>query len=290
MKYFKKWFLCFVLGGVFFCPKLLAAPKVYDCFLFYNEFELLEVRLHELSDHVDKFVLVESCETFRGKPKKFYFEENKQLFEKYKDKIIHVKLTEPFKTEKLFERERYQRSQVLRGLKNAKPGDIVFISDLDEIIRGSKVAEVVKMITSKKAEAAILEQKMYYGFFNRQQADGWRGPVCTTYRVMKRISPALTRRLRNLRPKKVKKSKLTKIEIVPNAGWHFTSMGGVDRAILKIESFSHAELDTPEFKDKQRILAEMRALPHVPIDESFPLYVRENQERFKKLGFIDEEI
>lgn len=67
-------------------------------------------------------------------------------------------------------------------------------------------------------------------------------------------------------------------------------MGGVDRAILKIESFSHAELDTPEFKDKQRILAEMRALPHVPIDESFPLYVRENQERFKKLGFIDEEI
>jgi len=287
MKNFTKLLLCIALYGIFFCPKLLVAAKIYDCFLFYNEFELLEVRLNELSDHVDKFVLVESCETFRGKPKKFYFEENKHLFEKYKDKIIHVKLTEPFKTEKLFERERYQRSQMLRGLKNAKPDDIVFISDLDEIIRGSKVSEVAEMIISKKAEAAILEQTMYYGFLNRQQAEGWRGPVCTTFRVMKRISPALTRRLRNLRPKKVKKSKLTKIVLVPNAGWHFTSMGGVDRAILKIESFSHAELDTPEYKDKQRLLAELRACPIKPIDESFPRYIQDNQERLKKLGFID---
>ncbi len=287
MKNFKKLFLCFAF--VFCFCKLQAAPKIYDCFLFYNEFELLEVRLNELNDHVDKFVLVEACETFRGKPKKFYFEENKHLFEKFKDKIIHVKLTEPFKTEKLFERERHQRSQVLRGLKSAKPDDIVFISDLDEIIRGSKVAEVAQMITSKKAEAAILTQTMYYGFLNRQQSDGWRGPVCTTYKVVKRISPALTRRLRNLRPKKVKKSKLTKIEIVPNAGWHFTSMGGVDRAITKIESFSHAKLDTPEYKNEQRILAEIRALPLKPIDESFPRYIRENQDRFKKLGFIDDE-
>jgi hypothetical protein len=284
MKNFKKLFLCLV----FSCFTLQAAPKVYDCFLFYNEFELLEVRLNELSDHVDKFVLVEACETFRGKPKKFYFEENKHLFEKFKDKIIHVKITKPFKTEKLFERERHQRSQVLSGLTSAKPDDIVFISDLDEIIRGSKVAEVVEMITSKKAEAAILTQAMYYGFLNRQQSGDWRGPVCTTYKVMKRLSPALTRRLRNLRPKKVKKSKLTKIEIVPNAGWHFTSMGGFDRTIIKIESFSHVELDTPEFKNKQRILAEIRALPLKPIDGSFPQYIRENQDRFKKLGFIDE--
>ncbi len=287
MKNFKKLLLCIALSGILFCPKLLAVPKIYDCFLFYNEFELLEVRLNELSDHVDKFVLVESCETFRGKPKPFYFEENKHLFEKYKHKIIHVKLTEPFKTEKLFERERYQRSQMLRGLKNAKPDDIVFISDLDEIIRGGKVSEVAEMIISKKAEAAILEQTMYYGFLNRQQAEGWRGPICTTYKVVKRISPALTRRLRNLGPKKVKKSKLTKIVLVPNAGWHFTSMGGVDRAILKIESFSHAELDTPEYKDKKRFLAELRACPIKPIDESFPRYIQENQERFKKLGFID---
>jgi hypothetical protein len=64
-------------------------------------------------------------------------------------------------------------------------------------------------------------------------------------------------------------------------------MGGVDRAILKIESFSHAELDTPEFKNKQRLLAELSACPIKLIDESFPLYIRENQERFKKLGFID---
>ncbi len=282
--------LLLFFASLFFCPsKLQSAPKIYDCFLFYNEFELLEVRLNELSDHVDKFVLVEACETFRGKPKPFYFEQNKHQFEKYKDKIIHIKLTDTFKTKKLFERERHQRSQVMRGLSDARPEDIIFISDLDEIIRGSKVAEIAEMISSKKAEAAICLQTMYYGFLNRFQTGEWRGPVCTTYKVMKRISPALTRRLRNLRPRKLRRAKLSKIELIPNAGWHFTTMGGVDRAILKIESFSHAELDTPEYKDKQRLLAEIRSHPLRPIDETFPRYVQDNQEKLKKMGFIDTE-
>ncbi|HUD02185.1 MAG TPA: hypothetical protein VMR37_07640 [Rhabdochlamydiaceae bacterium] len=287
MKNFRKT-LFLLFAAIFLCP-LEAAPKVYDCFNFYNELELLELRLNELNDYVDKFVLVEACETQNGKPKKFYFEENKHLFEKFKDKIIHVKLTEPFKIKrKVFERERYQRAQILRGLKDAKPDDIIFISDLDEIIRGSKVAEVVELISSKKAEAAILTQTMYYGFMNRQQADAWRGPVCSTYKVVKRISPSLTRRLRNLGPRKLKKAKLSKIELIPNGGWHFTSMGGLDRFILKIESCAHVELDTPEYKNKQRLLAEIRNLPLKPIDESFPRFLQENQDRFKKMGFIEE--
>jgi len=287
VKNFKKLFLFIVLVGIFVCPKLQAKPKVYDCFNFFNEFELLEVRLNELNDYVDKFVLVECCETHNGKPKKLYFEENKERFAKFKDKIIHVKVTEPFEAKKVFARERHQRSQILRGLKDAKPDDIIFISDLDEIIRGSKVAEIVELISSKKAEAAILTQTMYYGYLNRQQFDKWPGPVCSTYRVVKRISPASTRRLRNQRPRMIKKARLTKIEVVPDAGWHFTSMGGVDRFIQKLESCAHVELDTPENKQKQKILADIRALPLKEIDESFPRYIQENQEKFRQLGFIE---
>ena len=276
--------------GTLFCLQLQAKPKVYDCFNFFNEFELLEVRLHELNDYVDKFVLVECCETHNGKPKKFYFEENKERFAKFKDKIIHVKVTEPFAAKKVFARERHQRTQILRGLKDAKPDDIIFISDLDEIIRGSKIAEIVELISSKKAEAAILTQTMYYGYLNRQQFDKWPGPVCSSYKVVKRISPASTRRLRNQRPRMVKKAKITKIAVVADAGWHFTSMGGVDRFIQKLESCAHVELDTPENKQKQKILADIRSLPLKPIDESFPRYIQENQERFKKLGFIERSV
>jgi hypothetical protein len=271
----------------FFWPRAAHQPKIYDCFLFYNELELLEIRLNEMYDHVDKFVLVEACETFRGKPKPFYFAENKHLFEKFADKIIHVQLKEPLKTEDPWVRERYQRSQAVRGLKDGHPDDIVFISDLDEIIRGSRVAEIAGLISAKKTEAAICLHTMYNGYLNRFQTDGWRGSVCTTLKRMKKTSPAQIRRIRNQGWRKMSKAKISKIEVIPDAGWHFTSMGGVDRTVLKIESFSHAEHDTPEFKNKQRILEEIRSLPLRPIDETFPKFVQENKQRLEKMGFID---
>ena len=69
-----------------------ARPKVYDCVLFFNEPELLEIRLNELYDSVDKFVIVETIENFQGKLKPLYFEENRHLFKKFEDKIIHIAL------------------------------------------------------------------------------------------------------------------------------------------------------------------------------------------------------
>jgi len=272
---------------VFFWPQPHLKPKIYDCFLFFNELELLEIRLNEMYDHVDKFVLVEACETFRGKPKPFYFAENKHLFEKFADKIIHIQIREPLKTDNPWIRERYQRSQASRGLKGGHPDDIVFISDLDEIIRGDRIAKIAHLISSKKTEAAICLQTMYNGYLNRFQTDGWRGSVCTTLKRMKKASPAQIRKMRNQGWRKMRKAQISKIEVIPDAGWHFTSMGGVDRTILKLESFSHAEHDTPEFKNKQRILEQIRMHPLRPIDESFPRFVQENQHRLEASGFID---
>ena len=65
---------------------------IYDCFTFFNELDLLEIRLNILNDYVDKFVLVEATRTQNNKEKKLYYEENKERFAKFKDKVIHGEL------------------------------------------------------------------------------------------------------------------------------------------------------------------------------------------------------
>ena len=108
--------------------------KIYDCFVFFNELKLLEFRLSMYYDYVDYFVLCECSKTQRGDDKPYYFEENKALFEKYADKIIHVKADNPpvSKGSDDWSIEFYQRNQIAQGLKDAQNEDLITISDLDE--------------------------------------------------------------------------------------------------------------------------------------------------------------
>lgn len=118
---------------------------IYDCFTFYNEFELLELRLELLYPVVDHFVICECNKTQRGEDKPFYFAENKTRFAKYLDKIINIQLTDAPQISKTRTRsggnvfagdwdiENYQRNGIMRGLVHCQPDDLVIISDLDEI-------------------------------------------------------------------------------------------------------------------------------------------------------------
>ena len=63
---------------------------IYDCFPFFNELDLLEIRLNELSGVVDRFVLSEAELTHNGDRKPLYFNEHKDRFAKFADKIIHI--------------------------------------------------------------------------------------------------------------------------------------------------------------------------------------------------------
>src|SRR4029078_4600828 len=118
---------------------------VYDCFIFYNEIELLKMRLEELDPVVDYFVLVESAETHRwGDPKPFYFAENQHLFKKYLHKIIHVKVDERHPEMGAWQREGYQRHGMLRGLNACKADYIILISDVDEIPSASCIAHFLQ--------------------------------------------------------------------------------------------------------------------------------------------------
>jgi hypothetical protein len=289
MRIFKKILLLAIIlvGFVFF---LLFSSrnesKIYDCFLFFNELELLEVRLNEMAPYVDRFVLVESCETFRGEPKPFYFAENRDKFAQFADKIIYVPLHQHLETDNPWIRERWQRQQIFRGLSQCSKRDIIFLSDIDEIVRRESIPKIAKMISTQEAQAVVCRQKMYFGFMNRYQCD-WSGSVCTSYQTAKRITAKKMRRLRNTHPKLLRKTRISKICTLDNAGWHFTSMGGLNRYIKKIESYSHSEADTPFTKTDAHRMSMIRSFTLEEVDESFPQFVQNNKTYFEQIGFLE---
>ena len=109
--------------------------KVYDCFTFYNEFELLELRLNSLYNVVDYFVIVESNKTFTNKPKEYNFMARKDEFKKFFPKIRYIMENDnvPYQGVGDWTIEINQRNHIMKGLTDAEPEDLVFISDLDEI-------------------------------------------------------------------------------------------------------------------------------------------------------------
>jgi beta-1,4-mannosyl-glycoprotein beta-1,4-N-acetylglucosaminyltransferase len=258
-------------------------PKVYDCFLFFNELELLEIRLNEMAPYVDYFVLVEASETFRGKDKPLHFAENASRFEKFKDKILHVVVQECLETTNPWEREHYQREQVMRALKICHKNDVILLSDLDEIVKGECIPEIVEQL--HKVQAVVCEQKMYYGYLNCYQGP-WSGTFCTTYDTLQEITVLQARKLRNRKPREMRKNHLSKIALLKEAGWHFTSMGGVDRWALKLASYSHNIKNVERWKSGQQFRDTLAATTPVAIDASFPKYVVEHQELLRQKGFI----
>ena len=105
--------------------------KLYDCFMYNNEDELLEIRLNVLNKFINKFIIVESLYDHQGKKKKLNFNINK--FSKFKKKIRYLVLKKFPEEHNSWERENYNRNYLINGLYDVKLNDYVMISDLDEI-------------------------------------------------------------------------------------------------------------------------------------------------------------
>ena len=105
---------------------------IYDCFTFYNEFDLLELRLRELSNLVDQFVIVEATRTFQNQPKPLYFTEdiNNPRWDPYQNKLIVVQVDDMPAEADAWARERRQRNAILTGVASARPDDIVMIGEV----------------------------------------------------------------------------------------------------------------------------------------------------------------
>ncbi len=256
-----------------------AKENIYDCFLFFNELELLEMRLNELYDEVDYFVLVEAKETFRGRPKPLYYRENRDRFKKYSEKIIHVVIDAYLPGPDLWAREAFQRNQILKGLTSCSPGDIILISDVDELIRPSDFHRFLMPVRNREAVAVSATQRFYKMYLNRRRIHDpfCIGTVATTYDFLRKTSPEYMRQNR------------WHFHLIRDAGWHFTSTGGLETYIQKIENFSHAPTeDTAENKDPTKIramISEHFLLEQ--IDASFPKFIMENQERLLLQGMLD---
>ena len=257
-----KWFLILF-------PSLLFG-EIYDCFLFNNELDLLEIRLEEMNEHVDYFVLVEAVETFRGNPKPLHFNDNKERFAKFADKIIHLVNSHRLPTSNPWAREKFQRNYIQKALWNCKRNDMIILSDVDEIVRKEKI---LPLIEKARLSPIACKQKVYRFRFNRYNPIEWYGSIAMPFHILKEKTPEGIRRMRN------------KIEYLDNGGWHFTSIGSVDNQILKFQSYSHVGYDIPKNNTREKIIEKMHTYPIVEIDETFPKYLRENTEKFK--GLID---
>lgn len=269
--------------------------RVFDCFSFFNELDLLELRLNELDAVVDIFVLVEATKTFQKKPKPLYYHENKMRFERFHHKIRHVIVDkypgffDRFKPPSPMDYDHHQKDHVRIALTDCEPNDLIIFSDVDEIPNPSILDK------NKNLEGVVVfQQRIYHYYFNCLEVETnnptapawWYGTVMTRFKDFKSVKKLRVRR---------EVHKYGGSTVLPDAGWHFTSLGGVEKIIQKIESFGHDEFNTPQFKDAKRIRELIESgksvfgfdlhCRFVAIDETFPRYLQSNQAKFGQYIF-----
>lgn len=278
---------------------LSVSAEVYDCFTFFNELELLKVRLDELDDVVDHFVLVEATKTYSGIKKPLYYAENAHEFSKYHDKIIHVvidqfPIAEGNTLELNWPREEYSRNVILEGLVNCQENDIIFISDLDEIPCKRAVNEAKEYFRTHNLQTVNgnehdliceLHMRLFMFYLNSESPMGWNGAVkAAPYWLVKKMLPWNVKMLHNY------DRNLPKIY---NAGWHLNSMGGGERLGYKHRSCASAVYlsgkETIEYWNAHIAGARIAyKCDLVPIDESYPQYIRDHLNYFKSIGWVIE--
>lgn len=281
---------------------------IYDCFIFYNELELLELRLHELARVVDKFVLVEATRTFTNRPKPLYFQENQSRFNEFREKIISIAVEDSPDISDAWAVEHFQRNCIARGLSHCRPDDWILVSDVDEIPR----AATVKRVTDQHAypQGFLADGILRPGIrlfsaweftrgrvrrnnpfiFKFQQSNYRHFINCLTVNPPSAIHWHGTRMLYYRDFSTAQLVRHSGYKAIENGGWHFTSMGGADRIVEKIQSFAHQEYNEPGFLDTSRIsqaIHEGKALfdpaeelKFVPVDDSYPRYILEYPEKF----------
>jgi beta-1,4-mannosyl-glycoprotein beta-1,4-N-acetylglucosaminyltransferase len=196
-----------------------------DTFMFYNELDVLELRLEMLDEYVDRFVLVESELNHVGTEKELFFQRNKKRFEKWMHKIEHVIVTaeESPKDENPWCREKHQRECILRGLDGVPPTAIVMVSDVDEIPDMTKVPyeQLPHVVTS--LHMWMFEYSLKYLF----TGEPWFGTSITNCEIFKRVGPNYLRENRWKFPK------------INEAGWHLSSFGTPMHVWNKMQTYAH---------------------------------------------------
>jgi beta-1,4-mannosyl-glycoprotein beta-1,4-N-acetylglucosaminyltransferase len=237
--------------------------KIFDCFLYNGENNLLKLRLNYLNSYVDYFVIVESCQTFQGKRKKFLFNNNSGVIKKFRKKIIYFKnnifaesvddlkkkihnqyptiekninkMNNFNKKDLVWYLDCFHREIIYEAVKKKiKDNDVILLSDCDEI-------PPAHLIASRKFNKNIVNvciQKQFRYFYNTLLSRDWRGTVITNWKQAKIFGIGGLRYF----------SKLNKCKLIQDGGYHFSSMGPIDNILKKIGEWGHSEFNNPLIK------------------------------------------
>uniref|UniRef100_A0A6C0I8S9 Glycosyltransferase 2-like domain-containing protein n=1 Tax=viral metagenome TaxID=1070528 RepID=A0A6C0I8S9_9ZZZZ len=230
----------------------LTKLKITDCFIFYNELEMLTYRLNLLYNIVDYFIIVEARQTFVGLNKPLYFDENKHLFQQFSDKIIHVIVDLPFTKDTInistgdqWTNEKHQRNCIAEGLKqidnNLSQEDIIIIADLDEIPDPNTLSKIKTGQKQVTDGISRLEQDFYYYNLNSKRNEKWYH--CKILTVNKYKELRLT----------CEEIRFLNCDTIVNGGWHLSYFGDTKFIKNKLENFAHQEYNSAKYTDTNEI-------------------------------------
>ncbi len=260
--------------------------KIYDCFTFYNELDLLELRLRETYEEVDVFVIAEATHTFQGKQKPLYLKENWDRFAPWHDKMRLIEITDLDPEGDPWANEARSREHLKAGLHDADELDLIVLSDCDEILR----AGTLRIMRTANRAVYGTRMPLFYFRLNYMQLHPtlwWAGASAVRYKLLNDMEQL--RRMRN-------QIGIAEQSVIMHAGWHFGWLGDDVRAREKIASFAHSELNRPDIVDRidlELSIQKGRGLnpfgtdqddKHVTVevDDYFPQCVQVDKERWAK--------
>ena len=227
--------------------------RVFDCVMFSNEIDMLALRLTELNDVVDYFVVVEGTKTFRNKKRDTVFEEySKKIPEKILKKIRYIKVDDAPNSSNPWLIEYHQRRQIMQGLNDLNENDYVWISDVDEIPNKNKVWEF-----------GSFDQHYSYYYFN----------ALKNFKLQCSVG-LLGKQLLNHRDPQFFRDNRFHYGFVADGGWHFSFALSSKKIIEKIKSYAHEEYDLPIYTDEAKMAERIKKLDDIFDRKNEDLYVK----------------
>lgn len=246
---------------------------IFDAFMFFDELDLLEIRLNILNDHVERFILVEATTTFSGQPKKLVFDKNRERFAAFVSKIEHVIVRDmPCDPSNRWPAEYFQRNAIMRGLTRARNCNWVIVSDVDEIWNPQIVSEfpdhgpfAISVACRAGSLNSIVEAHR---------------PACVVARLaeVRKITPQGMRDCRDKGDVPVIPRDLTR------GGWHFSWIRRSEAEVnKKLAAFAHSEFDNDAGRKFWLNKMTNLACTDPTADETLPLWIRSNLDNYKLL-------
>ncbi|MBP3604411.1 MAG: glycosyltransferase [Lachnospiraceae bacterium] len=275
---------------------------VYDCIPFFNEIDILKMRLHILAPIVDKFIIEEATVTFSGEPKELCFEKNKDLFREFLPKIEYIIVDDSPVEATTHVRDNFQKNALIKGLTDATEDDVIILSDVDEIPNPKVLKEIIGNFDKDKVYH--LAQRMFYCFLNMEEMSGkllsitgefpgverkmWLGTKVFSKKAIPEGGIIRMRESSVLSPDAVR---------IADGGWHFGYMGNTGekdvakRIGTKVVAAAHQEYNDDvllkEAADRLIIGQDMfgrdAKFERVEVDESYPEYLLTHRDEYEYL-------